>query len=100
MQTTMLWSSGVFSTATRWSPTRLQAERRDRRGRIVEQRLLEAGIAPGPGDDLRADVRADLGLVGLDDRVERGRIDIALLDQDRLERAHPKLHLRELRTLQ
>ena len=37
-----------------------------------------------------------LRLVGLDDEVERGRIDIALLGQDGFERAHAQLHLGEL----
>ena len=41
----------------------------------------EGRIGPGLGDDARAVVRADLGLVGLDDGVERGRIDVALLGQ-------------------
>ena len=63
------------------------------------QRLLERRIAPGLGDDLRAVVRADPGLVGLDDGIERGRIDIALLGQHGLQRAHPKLRLRELRAV-
>ena len=71
-------------------------ERADRLGRVVEQRLLEVRIAPGPGDHALADVRADLRLVGLDDQIERGGIDVALLGQDRLERAHAQLHLGEL----
>ncbi len=100
MQTTMLWSAGVFSTATRWSPTRLSwPSARDRLGGVREQRLLERRIAPGLGDDAGAVVRTDLGLVGLDDEVERGRIDVALLGQDRLERAHAQLRLRELRAV-
>ena len=72
---------------------------RDRLRRVGEQRLLEVRIGPGLGDDARAVVRADLGLVGLDDGVERGRIDVALLGQDRLERAHAQLRLGELRAV-
>ena len=34
-----------------------------------------------------------LGLVRLDDGVERGGLDVTLLRQDRLERAHADLHL-------
>ena len=100
MQTTMLWRFGVFSTATRWSPTRLDvAERGDRLGGVLQQRLLEGGIGPGLGDDARAVARADLGLVGLDDGVERGRVDVALLGQDGLQRAHAQLRLRQLRAV-
>jgi hypothetical protein len=41
-------------------------------------------------------VRADLGLVGLDEGVERGGVDVALLDEDRLERADAALRVGEL----
>ena len=53
------------------------AERAHGRGGVVQQSLLEGGVRPGLGDNLRAIMRADLGLVGLDDGVERGRLDIA-----------------------
>ena len=97
MHTTTLCRSGVFSTATRWSPTRLTwLERADRLGGVREQRLLEARIAPGLRHHALADVRPDLRLVGLDDQIERGGIDVALLGQDRLERAHAQLQLGEL----
>ncbi len=72
------------------------AERADRLGAVLEQRLLERRIGPGLGDDARAVVRADLGLIGLDDGVERGRLDIAFFGQDRLERAHAQLGLGQL----
>ena len=75
------------------------AELAHRLGGVVEQRPLECGIAPGLGDDTRAVVRADLGLVGLDDGVERGRIDVAFLGQDGLQRAHAQLHLGEFRAV-
>ena len=64
------------------------AERADGLGGVLQQGFLEGRIGPGFGDDPRAVVRADPGLVGLDDGVERGRLDIALFGQDRLERAH------------
>ena len=66
---------------------------------VFEQRLLERRIVPGLGDDTRAVVGPDLGLVGLDDGVERGRIDVALLGQHRLQRAHAQLRLGQLRTV-
>ena len=94
MHTIMLCSCGVFSTAMRWSPTRFMRPSAGHRfGGVLEQRLLEGRIAPGPGDDARADMRADLGLVGLDDAVERGRVDIAFLGQHGFERADARLHL-------
>jgi hypothetical protein len=34
-------------------------------------------------------MRADLGFIKLDDAVERGSFDIALLDENRFERPHP-----------
>ena len=75
------------------------AERAQRLGRVLEQRLLERRIAPGLGDDARADMRADPGLVRLDDAVERRRIDIALLDQNGFERPHAQLHLGQCRSI-
>ena len=75
------------------------AHRGDRLGGVREQRLLERRIGPGLGDDDRAVARADLGLVGLDDGVERRRVDVALLGQHGFERAHAKLRLRQLRAV-
>ena len=60
---------------------------------------MKAGIAPGFGDDALAVARTDLGLIGLDNDVERGRIDIALLAQNGFERAHAQLHLGEFRAV-
>ena len=53
-------------------------------------------IGPGLGDDAGAVARADLGLVGLDQGVDRRRIDIAFLDQDGFERPHPQLDFRQM----
>ena len=75
------------------------AHRGDRLGGVLQQRLLERRIGPGLGDDDRAVARADLGLVGLDDGVERGRIDVALLGQHGFQRAHAKLRFRQLRAV-
>ena len=74
----------------------LETELRDRLAGVFEQRLAECGIGPGPRHDLRADMRPDLRLVGLDDRIERRRIDVALFRQDRFERPDPELHFRQL----
>ena len=52
-------------------------ERAHRLGGVIQQGLPEGRIGPGLCDNLRAIVRADLGFVGLDDGIERGRIDIA-----------------------
>jgi hypothetical protein len=75
------------------------AERGDRRRRVLDQCLLERRIGPCLGDDLRAIVRTDLGLVGLDDGIERGWLYIALFGQDRFERADADLHLGQLRAV-
>jgi len=64
--------------------------------RIGEQPSLEFRIGPGARNDARPDMRADPGLDVLDDLIECGRIDVALLGQDRFERPHPELHLRQL----
>ena len=97
MQTTTLCRSGVFSTATRWSPTLpVVPERRGGLAGIGQQRLAERRIGPGACHDAGADMRPDLGFVGLDDRVERRGIGVALLDQDGLQGADPQFGFREL----
>ena len=63
----------------------------------ASKRLLEGRIGPGLGDHLRAIMRADLGLIGLDDGVERGRIDVAFFGQDGFQRAHAQLGLGQFR---
>ena len=75
------------------------AELGDRLGGVGEQRLLELGIEPGLGDDAGAVARTDLGLVGLDDGVERGRIDVALLGQDGFQRADAELGVGQFRAV-
>ena len=89
MQTTRLWRSGVFSSGDHVLalPAAI-AEFGDGRRRVVQQARAILRIAPGARDDAGAVARPDLVLVGLDDRVERRRIDIALFDQQRFERAH------------
>ena len=63
----------------------------------VQQRLLESGIYPSLRDDPRTVVGTDLGLIGLDDGVERGRFDISLFSQDGLQRAHAQFGLGKFR---
>ena len=62
------------------------AELRDRGSRIGQQALLVGGIDPGPCYHPRAVARADLVLVGIDQRIERRRIDQPFFDQQRFER--------------
>ena len=75
------------------------AERGDRRPAVGQQPQPELGIHPGLGDHPRAVMRTNPGLIGLDQHVQRGRIDIALLHQDALKRADSELRLRQLRTM-
>ena len=44
-------------------------------------------------------MRTDFGFIKLDDAIKRGGFDIPLLDQNRLDRAHPQLHLGEIGAL-
>ncbi len=75
------------------------AEPGDGLARVFEQRLLEGRIAPGLGDDARPDMGADLGLVGFDQGVDGGGVEIAFLGQHGFERADAQLHLGELRAV-
>ena len=61
---------------------------------VGEQTLPVCGIDPRPRDHAGAIARTDLRLVTLDDRIDRGRIDHALLDQYRLERLDAERHIR------
>lgn len=70
------------------------AEARNCRRRIAFQPFGECRIAPGLCHDMGAVARADLRLIGLDDRIDRRRIDQPLLRQHRLQRLHPRLHVR------
>src|SRR5689334_22456093 len=77
----------------------LMAERAYRLRAVVEQRPLERGVVPSLRHHARAGVRAYLGLIGLDDQIERGRVDISLLGQHGLQRAYAQLRLGELRAV-
>ena len=62
-------------------------------GGVAQQPFLVGRVAPGAGHHPGAVLRADPVLVGVDQLVERGRIDQPLLDQQRLERLNPERQL-------
>jgi hypothetical protein len=66
----------------------------DGRGRVGEQCLPVVGIHPRSRDGARSNVRADRRLVRFDDVIQRGGLDIALLDEHGLDGAHPQLDVR------
>ena len=72
---------------------------RGQAGAVRQQRLLEHRIGPSARHNARTDMRTDPRFIRLDDPVERLRIDIALLGQDRLQGAHAQLHLGEFRAM-
>lgn len=75
------------------------AEFGDRGGAVGEETGLEGRVGPGLRDDARAVARADLRLVGLDDQIERGGVDVALLDEHGFERADAQRGFGQLRTV-
>ena len=77
----------------------LMSKGRGSPGRVFEQRLPKRRIAPGFGDDAGTDMRADPGLMRLDDAVESRRFDIALLDQKGLEGPNTQLNIRQCRLM-
>ena len=88
MQTTTLWTSGVFSTTTIVSPLEAAVAELADRGRAVRaQPLAVVGVDPRPSDDARAVLRAEVALVALDDRVDLVGRQEPLLDEHGLERA-------------
>ncbi len=62
----------------------------DGRSGVVQKAGLVGRIAPSPGDHPRAVARTDLVLIGVDDRIQGGRIDQALLDHQRFQRLDPQ----------
>ena len=62
--------------------------------RFRKQPLLKFLTDPRLGDNSGPIVRADFFLVGLDQKIERSRLDIALLGENALKSAHTQLHLR------
>jgi hypothetical protein len=69
-----------------------EAERRNCLSRIALQPPGVVRIVPGFRHHLGAIARSDLLLVGLDDHIDRRRIDQPLLGKDRLQRPHPGCH--------
>ena len=72
------------------------AERRDGRRRVAHQPVVEGPIGPRPRHHTGSVARADARLVGVDQHVQRGRVDVALLRQHGFERANTQVHLAEL----
>ena len=62
--------------------------------RFRKESLLKFLIDPRLGYNAGPIARADFFLVGLDQKIERSRIDIALLGENTLKRADTQLHLR------
>jgi hypothetical protein len=67
-----------------------QIQFRNRRRAMGEQPLLEAGIAPGAGDDPGAVVGTHTSLEGLDPGIDGSRVHEPQLDQKALERLDPQ----------
>src|SRR5207247_10699221 len=70
-----------------------------RGGAIGEQPEPEVGVDPRPRHDPRAVARPDPRLVGVDDGVERGWVDEALVDEERLERPDAQLDVAQWRVV-
>src|SRR5262249_5823298 len=90
---------GILDSDEMVADAALMTQGAHRFGAVVEQRALERWVVPRLRHGARAGVRADLGLIGFDDEIECGRIDVSLLGQDRLKRAYAQLRLRELRAV-
>src|SRR4051794_21232447 len=56
---------------------------------------MKALIDPGPRHHPGAVARADAGLVGIDQRIERGGVDVAFLSEHAFEGAHAQVHFAE-----
>ena len=98
MHTTMLWSCrGVLDRHDVLALSSGITEFGNRGRGISQQTGAIRGIGPGAGDHAGAVPRPDLGLVGFDQEIERGRIDITLLGQDGFERAHAQFGLGQVR---
>ena len=87
MHTTTLWTVGEFGTADNhvalWAA---EAQFCDGSRPVGQQPLQICRVGPCAGDHLSAVERSDIGLVVVDDFVDDGGIDDALLRQQRLER--------------
>src|SRR6266446_668712 len=75
-------------------PTRV-AKLRNSSRRIAQQAFTERRIDPSARDNARAIARTHFRLIGVNQYVECGRIDVALLGHHRLERADAPLDVTE-----
>ena len=73
------------------------AEFRYRRRSVREQAGAKGRVDPGPRHHAGAVSRPDLDLVGFDQEIERGRIDIAFFGQNGFQRTHPQFGLGQFR---
>jgi hypothetical protein len=71
-----------------------ESQLRYRSRRVGQEALFVRGVHPGASNDLRAIARSDLVLVGLDEHVQRCRVNQSLLDEQRLERGDSKRYIR------
>src|SRR5207248_11661000 len=69
------------------------AERSDGSGGVPKEPVAKLRIDPRPRDHPRAIAWPGLPLIGVDQDIERRRIDVSLLRQDRPQRLDPPLHL-------
>ena len=76
-----------------------EPQRSDGRGGVLQQPVPKFRVAPRVRDHPCAVARPDLGLVGVDQEIQRRGIDIALVGQQSLERADPQLQRREFAAL-
>jgi hypothetical protein len=60
----------------------------DRRGAIGQKPLLEGRVGPGPGDDARTVLGADLLAEDLNPAIDGGAVHETFLDQQALQRLH------------
>ena len=74
-------------------------ERADRFARILQQGFFEGGVSPRLGDNPRTVVWANFRFIGLNDGVQRGRLDISLFSQNCLQRADAQFSLGEFRMI-
>jgi hypothetical protein len=73
----------------------LEAEFGDSGGGVVEKPLAVFVIHPGPGHHPGTIARTDLGLIGIDEHVQRRRIHQPLFGQQRLQRLDPQYGIRQ-----
>jgi hypothetical protein len=60
----------------------------NRRASIIQQALLKGRVNPCPGHYARSVSGTDLGLKGIDDGIQRCRVDEPFLDQQRFHCLH------------